>query len=440
MNNIIIQLKNKSYYEHIIITIVLILSFIVRLYGIDNPIADWHSWRQADTSSVSSEFARNGVDLLYPRYHDISTIQSGLFNPEGYRFVEFPIFNAIHALISKISNILSFVVWGRLVTVSASIISAYFLYLIVKKYLGPAGGILSAFFFGLLPYNIYYSRVILPEPTAIVCALASLYLFIKYIDDDSFIKLIVSAVLMSLSILIKPFTLFYAIPMVYLLYRKNGLVGSLRRKELYLFALIVAAPFLLWRNWISRFPEGIPFYKWVFNGDGIRFKPAFFRWIFAERFGMLILGVWGLIPLTFGIINTKKNTAIINVLLLSAVFYVSLVAEANVRHDYYQLVTVPVFAIALAHGTITMWKSDIYNKFATRALLFFSITIMFIVGAQQIKEYYKINHPEIIEAGIATDKLTENDALIIAPYFGDTAFLYQTNRWGWPYKDREIRT
>jgi hypothetical protein len=30
------------------------------------------------------------------------------------------------------------------------------------------------------------------------------------------------------------------------------------------------------------------------------------------------------------------------------------------------------------------------------------------------------------------------DALIIAPYNGDTAFLYQTKRIGWPYVDRPI--
>jgi len=28
--------------------------------------------------------------------------------------------------------------------------------------------------------------------------------------------------------------------------------------------------------------------------------------------------------------------------------------------------------------------------------------------------------------------LTPPDAKVIAPYFGDTAFLYQTHRFGWP--------
>jgi hypothetical protein len=28
--------------------------------------------------------------------------------------------------------------------------------------------------------------------------------------------------------------------------------------------------------------------------------------------------------------------------------------------------------------------------------------------------------------------------LVVAPYNGDTAFLYQTNRWGWPAIDNSV--
>ena len=37
-----------------------------------------------------------------------------------------------------------------------------------------------------------------------------------------------------------------------------------------------------------------------------------------------------------------------------------------------------------------------------------------------------------MEAGRAVDRLVPKDAKVIAPYGGDTAFLYQTNRQGWP--------
>jgi hypothetical protein len=63
---------------------------------------------------------------------------------------------------------------------------------------------------------------------------------------------------------------------------------------------------------------------------------------------------------------------------------------------------------------------------------------MLITGWNQIVGDYAINHPEIVEAGQAVDKIIPKNALVIAPYVGDTSFLYQTNRWGWPVIDDSI--
>ena len=68
----------------------------------------------------------------------------------------------------------------------------------------------------------------------------------------------------------------------------------------------------------------------------------------------------------------------------------------------------------------------------------FSIVVMLITGWNQIVGNYAINHPEILEAGAEVDKLTPKDALVVAPYDGDTAFLYATKRWGWPAIDNSI--
>ena len=38
----------------------------------------------------------------------------------------------------------------------------------------------------------------------------------------------------------------------------------------------------------------------------------------------------------------------------------------------------------------------------------------------------------MVEAGLRLNALTPTDALVIAPYQGDTAFLFQTKRRGWP--------
>ncbi|MFV1917131.1 MAG: ArnT family glycosyltransferase, partial [Patescibacteria group bacterium] len=184
MNKIFYRIKEYKNLEYILISIILLLGFIVRLYKINNPIADWHSWRQADTASVSRTYVERGVDLLYPRYHDISTTQTRFFNPEGYRYVEFPLLNAFHAVIAGTFPFFSLELWARLTSVIASVISIYLIYLIGKSLIGIKVGILSSFFYAFLPFNIYFTRVILPEPTATMFALLSLWFFISYTRKD----------------------------------------------------------------------------------------------------------------------------------------------------------------------------------------------------------------------------------------------------------------
>jgi len=58
--------------ELFLLLAILIGAFIVRLYHFSWPVADWHSWRQVDTSAVSRNFVKNGFDLLRPKFEDLS--------------------------------------------------------------------------------------------------------------------------------------------------------------------------------------------------------------------------------------------------------------------------------------------------------------------------------------------------------------------------------
>jgi len=441
MSKLIKRVINFEDIEYIFLTILLVLGFLIRLYKINNPVADWHSWRQADTASVTRSYVDYGLNLLYPKYHDISSIQTGYLNLEGLRLVEFPIFNLFHFLLVKTLPNVSFDALGRLTSIIFSIFSAFFLFLIGKRFLGKWGGLLTSFFFLFLPFNIYFSRVILPEPLCVFFSLLSLWLFIKYIDSEKALYLLSSGIVFSLALLIKPFALFYIVSMVYLLLGKHSFKKIVDTPKLLINLLIfvdlVLVPLLLWRSWIGKHPEGIPYFTWAFNGDLIRFRPAFWRWIFGERIGRLILGIWGLIPFIVGVVIKKKNYFGLS-LMLGALVYVFIVATASVRHDYYQILIIPPISLLAAEGSLYLWGSNIFNKWLARPILIFSIVLGLGMGWYQVKEYYKIDHPEIIAAGQSVDKLTPKEARVIAPYNGDTAFLYQTKRWGWPVVDDSI--
>jgi hypothetical protein len=63
---------------------------------------------------------------------------------------------------------------------------------------------------------------------------------------------------------------------------------------------------------------------------------------------------------------------------------------------------------------------------------------MLAFGWYEVRGYYNINHPEIVEAGKAVDKLLPKNAIVIAPYDNDSAFLYQTNRHGYTFGGDKI--
>ena len=81
-----------------------VLTFAVRMYRISEPIADWHSWRQADTAAVARNFIRFGIDPLHPRFDDLSNIPSGKDNPKGWRMLEFPLYQLVATIGYKLEG------------------------------------------------------------------------------------------------------------------------------------------------------------------------------------------------------------------------------------------------------------------------------------------------------------------------------------------------
>lgn len=432
--NLIKKILTKK--EFVILFLILFFGFTARLYKFNAPIADWHAWRQVDTSAVSRFFVKDGFDVFHPRYYDLSNVPSGVHeNPQGYRFVEFPFYNLAQALPYKIIDILTIEEWGRIVTIFSSLLSATFLYLIVKKHLDSRAGLFAAFFFTFIPFNIYFGRTILPDSSTVAAFLATIYFFGRWIDKESSkLNFFISLVFAAVSVLLKPFSVFFFLPIIFLAYAKYG-KDFLKNKKLWIFAILSVLPFVFWRIWMLQFPGGIPQSGWLLNGNNIRFKGAFFHWIFAERIANLILGYWGLPLLIIGILLKfpRKNYLFFLTFLASSLLYLVVIATGNVQHDYYQILIMPSIAIFLALGTNFLWenKSNIYLPLSW-GILFLCIIFMLSFGWFNIRAFYNIDHYELIRAGKIINSLIPKEAKVIVPMSGgDTTALYFMNRQGW---------
>jgi len=427
----IVKLLTNQYFW---LGLIILFGLFVRLYKIDSPIADWHSWRQADTAAVTRNFIKEGFNPFLPKYDDMSGIsETPIINPAGFRFVEFPIYNmAVYPfyILFGINE-----TYHRLVSVFFSLGSIVFLYFIAKKNLGVWVGLLIASVYTFLPFNVFFSRTTLPEPTFVFFALGMIYFVDRWIWEPRTVRYGVwGFIFTSVAFLIKPWAIFFYLPLIYSAIVKRGKIWPLPYKFI-LFTAISLIPFVLWRLWILQQPEGIPASSWLVNSDGIRFRPAFWWWIISERMGREILGATGLVLFFIGLVVKPKNANyFLHVWALSMFAFLIVFATGNVRHNYYQILFVPIAAIFLSKGFIYLIKgnSDFVPRIWTIFLTLLLFPLSFYFSYKIVAEFYKINNPAILEAGEFADQILPKDAIVVAPYNGDSAFLYQTNRKGFP--------
>jgi 4-amino-4-deoxy-L-arabinose transferase-like glycosyltransferase len=425
----------KQLWPFFLVLIFFIGGIIVRFHGFHNPIADWHSWRQADTASVTRNFVQEGFTPLYPKFDTENSLNEPLApNPKRYFFAEFPIYNIfVYEGYTKVGHF-TIEEWGRIVSIFFSALTVIFLFLLVRMYSSERAAVIAAGVFAFLPYNIYYGRVIMPDPMHICFSVLALYLVSLWVTSSKWWWAILAGVAFAIAVLTKPYGLVLLLPIAYLILRKWKLRTFLN-PWFYVFAIIALLPLLLWRHHIDMYPEGQFATAWLYNAGDIRFTGAYFRWIFYDRMNRLIFATGGFVLFWLGIIrgNNQKEGLFYYLWLASIFIFFVVIAKGNVTHDYYQMPLVPIGAIFIGKGVdfLLEFGKYWYNRVINIAVAGALILLMLAFGWYEVRGYFNINHPEIITAGQYVDQHLPKNAKVIAPYDNDPSFLYQTNRIGW---------
>ncbi|MFZ2199634.1 MAG: glycosyltransferase family 39 protein [Microgenomates group bacterium] len=426
--------KKLNIFSNLIVIAIILLGIFLRSYKIDAPLADWHSWRQADTAAVSRNFVKDGFNLLYPQSDSFLALNDkGLQNPDRYFINEFPLYNATVAILYKIFGVN--VELGRMVSIFMSMLGALALYGLVKKLLGGGPAIAALLYYTVLPYNVFYGRVFMPDPSFVSLSIISLYFCVKWVETEKNSFGMATMIAFALAMLVKPYAVFMAIPMFYWVIFNWGLT-VFKKPMAYVVALGSFIPILLWRYHYYLHPEGSFASTWLLNGGDIRFTGAFFRWIIFDRFNRLIFATGGFVLFVVGLMTSylRKNTSLFFVWGLAILLYITIFAKGNVNHDYYQLpIVAPGIVLAIIGGQslINLGKSTL-QKIINFCFVIILVVISLAFGWYEVRGFFNINNPAIVEAGQKLDEIAPAGALVIAPYGGDPAFLYQTNRHGWP--------
>lgn len=432
---------NKN--DILVLLTILIVALAMRMYKINTPLADWHSWRQVDTAAVARNFANDGFDLLRPRFDDFSNVQTGEYNPEGLRFVEFPLYNALFAASYKAAPFIPLEQHGRFMSSMFSLITIAVIYYLLRKEVSKLAAMAGASIYAVMPFFVYYSRVILPDTPAIACVFFSIFLLYRWAHDKDlkFSNFYYGGALVfaAVALLVKPMSLFYFLVLAAIFFRKY------RRKIftsplVYIFFVLAVIPFGLWRYWITLFPVGGPGFEWLitsvntFEGQKVIFmRPAFFRWVFYERILLLILGGWAGTFLALGAMTRLKKKLVIYSVAASALIYVLVFQGGNVQHDYYQIIILPAIAVMTGVGIHLLF--DVEKKTLPRPLLFLAVLgiigFSFIMSFETVKGYYNVDEG-LLNTAELIENSTPKNALVVTDTFGDTTLLYNAHRKGMP--------
>src|SRR6266404_2178270 len=225
-----------------------ILAVAARLILIDQPYVDHWSWRQSDVAAIARNFSEGGFRFAHPQIDWAG-------NATGYVGTEFPILPSVAAICYKFAGIHEWI--GRSQAIIFFAVSLPFLFLLVREIFGSTAAIWATFFFSFAPLNIFAGRSFMPDVPSLSLAIVGLYFFRRWIEDRESVSLLLAAITISLSILIKVTSIVIAAPLLYLAVAGIGDPGRLETKlmrsrdhrsglQLLLFAAIALLPSAAW--------------------------------------------------------------------------------------------------------------------------------------------------------------------------------------------------
>jgi 4-amino-4-deoxy-L-arabinose transferase-like glycosyltransferase len=415
-----------------------LLAVAVRLVLIDQPyVEDW-SWRQSDVAAIARNFFEHGFRFGYPQIDWAG-------GSAGYVGTEFPILPFLAAICYSLAGIHEWM--GRSQSVIFFAISLPFFFLLVRETFGSTAAIWATFFYAFAPLNVFAGRSFMPDVPTLSLGIIGLYLFLRWARDPKPASFYLSAIAISLSILIKATSIIVVAPLLYLIVAEGADLGSdqprhfrgsrsqRQRLQLAAFAAIAVLPSVAW-YWHS-YQISERFYPHHFFGaGGVRLESFSWYWEIAQQTATSsltpILAILALIGLF--VAPRGKYGCLFDWWLVAMVLFFVAVGYGN-RHPWYQLPFVPI-AAAFAGAACAFFGSKISSRVAAVTLSILLAGSFAILAFLYVRPLYESSATQHRNAGLELKKITASDALIVAVDGGNPAIFYYAKRKGWHFLEQ----
>ena len=407
-----------------------IFAIAVRFVSINQPYIDKWSWRQSDVAAIARNYFEGGYRFSRPQI-DWAGDQA------GYVGTEFPILPFVAALSYKIFGVHEWV--GRIQGVILFALSLPFFFFLVRKSFGEIAAIWALLFYSFAPLGLMASRCFMPDMPSLALSIIGLYFFERCLEREDAISFFVSALCISMSILIKVTSVVIAAPLLCLSFHRFGIV-TFRRSRMWLFALIAIIPTAFWYWHAYRISE--QFYPHHFFGaGGVRVMSA--TW-YLKIARLLVTSTFTPVLFALGVVGLflKTRASIFHWWLAAMIVFIIVVGYGN-RHEWYQLPLVPIFAAFAGASCARVMAFEALARANSVAALFmragFSLALIAFAAFTfaYTKIFYRPSAGPLRDAGLTLNQISAPNSLIVAADNGDPTLLYYAHRKGWHFLEKD---
>ena len=421
--------KSKSIRPSIVLLGIFFIALAIRLWGVTNPLLDFHAWRQTLTATIAYNFYVDGMNFVTPRLNMIDSI---------FHF-EFPLFTYLVALLYKIFGFNE--ILGRLVAIAFSMGSIWFLYLLGKRYFDETSSLVACALFAVLPFSVYYSRTFMPESAMIFFSISMVYMFARWLDTRKWNHFLLASLFSTLAFLVKLPTLYMGAPLLFLAW--NKFQGKIFYQPLlYIFVIVILIPPALWYSYIARLQfetyGGSNVWLDMLKDYEVLFTLRYWKLIFVTRLmeKMFAFTVFPFVVLGMRAYTSNKENHVLHIWFFSICLYFIIAAKYNFIHEYYQVPIIPVGCLFAGKFLADFYRKntsgDIYKSGKSWLV---TLMIIFIPIHSIYKLDGRLNYNDTyLEISAAVQQETvKTDRLILEETVSNPRIFYYSQRKGWGY-------
>ena len=368
----------------------LIVFLLIRLYHIDGPIVDRHSWNQISAASMAKYISQDWKFIIYPTV-DVFTSPS---NPNRTYAQEFPLYHIPIAIIYKLTGVSE---WpGRLISIIFGMIGLWYCYLISLHIFSEKIALLTLFFAGFSSLNWFYNRAVMCDTSMVTAMTAGSYHFYLWLEENARRQYWYSLSWTAAAGLFKPFGLIIGVIFLSLIILRKEFYRLFEFRT-YFFALTACLPTIVWVIHAMNLPDGISeFTDW--NSMNQILHPElllsldFYNRIILVRLVDGLLSPWAGVFCVIGIASIRLKDIRYHLptsWLIACFVYTIIVQNGNYVHEYYQLPFIPGLAIFAAIGVVRFWHWQYWNEEKKTYIILLLLSLSLLHNTIYAKRYFQ---------------------------------------------------